>query len=160
MSHSRKTVLASGKTNQLTQVAGVMYDNYHLSVILCAYLYFALRLRDVVRSWPAMDDLIEEHLDSIFFGTLPQDAEQIYKRFRLRMDISPTSQVSDCRRKIGKRVQITPSISKTRLQPSCLAKNIVLLCDYFEGKQSMLQTTYAVDSTIKKTNASNKTKNE
>lgn len=64
---------------------GLMLANHHVSIVLTAQLYNALKQKNLVQGvWPEMEVVIRDHMSAIFFSSLPHTAKQIYMRFALR----------------------------------------------------------------------------
>ncbi|KAF7869865.1 hypothetical protein EAF04_004649 [Stromatinia cepivora] len=74
-----------------TEQAGITHCCYHTVTTLLAYLYAECRrtkLLDI--KWPAMEQMIELHMEEMFSGSLPQSATEGYIRFTKHMGISKT----------------------------------------------------------------------
>ncbi|KAI9704658.1 MAG: hypothetical protein M1820_005406 [Bogoriella megaspora] len=142
--------------------AGIALANTHLSTLFTAILYQAFRATGLLSgSWLELEKLIDQHKDELFFGSLPQDPRDIYKCFALRIGLKPSEMKVGNRRNphMGIRVEAHGGDGaqwrSKGLNASCLSlgKYAALLRDYFEGKQTMLRSVYAMNTLMEKDNA-------
>lgn len=71
--------------------AGICLANTHLTIVLAAYLYAALRSKGALISrWKAMDEVIDTHMSALFFGSIPTDPIKMHKVWSLRGGWHPT----------------------------------------------------------------------
>jgi len=69
--------------------AGIALAKHHLSLLCTAYLYNALQKHYLLKEiWPEMEEVMDGHVDSLFFGPHPAIPQDIKKRLCLRMGLS------------------------------------------------------------------------
>ncbi|ESZ92597.1 hypothetical protein SBOR_7014 [Sclerotinia borealis F-4128] len=74
-----------------TEQAGINHCCYHTVTTLVAYLYAECRRSKLLDSkWPAMEQMIELHLEDMFSDNLPKSASEGYIRFTKLLVISKT----------------------------------------------------------------------
>lgn len=102
--------------------AGVCLANYHLSVLWVAYLYAAVKNKSGFEGqWPQLDQVIDAHLSSMFFGSIPQTPTSMHNTFVMRLGVNPAMHSKNSQINVlGKGGDRTGKLPLQKAKASCL----------------------------------------
>jgi hypothetical protein len=137
---------------------GVRLGNNHSSLIILAYLYNAMKQKQLIqRDWHALETIIAAHKDSLFFGSTPITPKDSALRLSLRLGLPLTAYLdldpkflkplkpgqNMTRTKTGGN---TGSNKKSKIDSDCLRKTKISeeLEKYFTSNDTLLRIAHAV----------------
>lgn len=135
--------------------SGICLANHHLSIFEVAYLYAASKAQGLIHGqWLQLEQVIDMHLGSMFFGSVPQTPTQFFSVFMMRSGLPLSKLHKTVQYKIkprgGDRTGKLPFMKAT---VSCLSISDTTHAfgSWLDGTSSFIQTLYSVKNLLANT---------